>query len=254
MTRPLVRGYRRHLAAMLAVALLAPALAAGSAAAQNFHRTNAQLLYGARFDDARLGNDPRDGELTTLTLEEASAWRYGDSFLFVDMTRGDFPGGERYRLYAEWAPRLSLSKLSGRRVGLGPIGDVLVAGGVNRGHGFHANLLGVGTDLKLPGFAFLQLNAYWRDDNFNDPTYQITPVWLLPLQRGRVALSFGGFADVMGTDDDGVDVLAQPQLLLDLGALVGARAGAVQAGLEWYFHDVGDERTSAPQAMVKVRW
>jgi nucleoside-specific outer membrane channel protein Tsx len=239
-------------AALLGVA--AAGASAGQAQAQSFQYQNAQLLFGTRFDDPIVGSDPREGRMTTVTLEAGSVWRFGDNFFFVDLMRGDFQEGPagRHRVYAEWAPRLSLSRITGANLGFGPVGDILIAGGMDRGSdGFASNQIGVGTNLRIPGFTFLQLNVYRRDDVYNPPTYQITPVWGLPLGSGRLQGVFTGFADFVGADGGGLDLMAQPQLLLDLGALAGTDAGRLQAGIEWYLHRVPDYTSSVPQVMVK---
>ena len=74
--------------------------------------------------------------------------------------------------------------------------------------------MGAGVDLALPGFAVATLNAYYRDDSFNRPTYQLTTVWSVPFRVLGLRAAFDGFVDVSGTDRDGTDILTQPQLLL----------------------------------------
>jgi nucleoside-specific outer membrane channel protein Tsx len=247
---------QRTIHRLLTAGLLLWAAGSAPAAAQAFHQSSAQVLAGRGFHDASVGNDPRDGRMTTLTLEHVSTWAYGDSFLFFDLTQGDFgdgPAGE-HRIYAEWAPRLSLSRASGRRIGGGIVSDVLLAAQVNRGAGFNALLVGAGVDLAVPGARVLQVNAYWRDDNFNKPTFQVTPVWLVPVQTGPLSWVLAGFVDVAGRDAGGLDVLSQPQLLLDLGRLGGLPAGRLQAGVEWYLHDVDGTTTSVPQLAARIAW
>lgn len=223
--------------------------------AQLFHAESVQLLHGDGFHDAATGNATRDGRMTTLTLESVVGWRYGDSFLFVDLTNGDFEDGPagRNRMYAEWAPRLSLSKITGRRIGVGPVADLLVAGSLDRGSGgFAANLVGLGADLRVPGLSIAQVAVYHRDDVFNRPTYQVTGVWSAPVRTGALSWSLSGFVDVAGTDA-GTDVMVQPQALLDLGALAG-HPGHLHAGVEWYLHRTPGDDTSAPQAMLRLSW
>jgi nucleoside-specific outer membrane channel protein Tsx len=239
---------RHALAALIALLAFAPL-----AAAQEYHAANVQLLHGRSFHDASNGNDTDDGRMTTVTIEHALGWRYGDSFFFLDLTSGDFADGPtgRHRMYGEWAPRLSLSKMTARRVGLGVVKDVLIAASLDRGgDGFWANLVGVGADLRVPGLDVAQLNVYHRKDAFNDATYQVTGVWSAPLTTGPLQWSLAGYVDIAGTDA-GTDVLAQPQLLLDLGALAG-KGGRLHGGVEWYLHSAPGPDTNVPQAMV--RW
>jgi hypothetical protein len=56
-------------------------------------------------------------------------------------------------------------------------------------------------------------------------------------------------------DNEDVDVLAQPELLVDLLAPFGGPKGALWAGVEWYLHYndlmIPDSLVSAPQLMVQ---
>jgi nucleoside-specific outer membrane channel protein Tsx len=252
------RSTRTAAAAVLsAISLLA---APRRAAAQDVHIANVQVLHGAGFRDATTGEATADGRMTTVTVESYGTWRYGDNFFFVDLTSGDFvdgagtPSAQRHRLYGEWAPRLSLSKVTGRRVGAGPVLDLYLAGQLNRGSGFNAYLIGLSTNLRLPGFALFELGAYARDDNFNRPTYQVTGVWLVPVRLGPVPVSLGGFVDVSGTDALGVDVMTQPQLLVDLGAVALRAPNRLQVGFEWRWHRNDAVSDDALQALAKWTW
>ncbi len=197
-----------------------------SAWAEDFSTTNVQVLYGGAFRDPFFGYDTADGRLTTVTLEHFGTWAYGDNYFFVDfLSRSfvDFSGkstGKTSRIYGEWHPRLSLSRLSGHDLSFSIVKDVLIAGQINRdGEGFKANLLGMGTNLEIPGFNFVELDAYARKDNFNSLTYQVTVAWDLPF--GSLPVSLSGYVDINGTDTHGTEVNAQPQLLLDAGSVLG---------------------------------
>jgi len=241
----------------IALAALLLALAPLSARA-DFNATSASVLYGGGFDDVATGMSSPSGRLFTLTIENTLAWAYGDSFFFVDMASGRFAegAGTDYTIYAEWAPRLSFGQIFGTQIAAGPLNDLLIAGEVNRGPGFNVLLGGLGTNLKVPGFAFWTLNAYVRKDNFNAANYQVTTAWGLPFDLGPVGLSFEGFADIYGTDAAGFNVLTQPQLLVDVGEWIGARENRLRVGTEVWIHYTsvlpsGRYTTVAPQALVK---
>ncbi len=243
---------RALLAAVAAVSLFAPLEARA-----NFNATNLTALYGTGFDDVASGMTTPSTRLFTITLENSLGWAYGDSFFFMDMASGRFvEGGDTdYSIYAEWQPRLSFGKIFGTEIAAGPVSDLLLAAEVNRGAGFSALLGGLGTNLVVPGFRYWTLNAYVRKDNFNDATYQVTSAWSVPFRLG-VGLAFEGFVDVYGTDAASVNVLTQPQLLIDVGALAGAREGQFQIGSEVWIHhakDFAGERytTVAPQVIAK---
>ncbi|ATX82617.1 Nucleoside-specific outer membrane channel protein Tsx [Mariprofundus ferrinatatus] len=226
--------------------------------ADNFSTTNLQLLYGTNFHDNYYGNNTSDGNMTTLTLEHFSTWSYGDNYLFVDLLSGNFldfagsPTGSHTRIYSEWAPRLSLSAISGHDLSIGIFKDFFLAGQLNRdGDGFHAELIGLGTDLSIPGFNLLSIHAYLRKDNFNRRTWQTTTVWSVPFGTW---MSFEGFIDIYGSDSNGTEIGMQPQLLLDIGNLFGQEFDNLSAGIEWDYHHNRFLNSSVLQGMIKWVW
>jgi nucleoside-specific outer membrane channel protein Tsx len=258
----------RLLGSALVAALLA---AAPSARAGGFSTTNVQLLQGYDFDsilDATF-RSPKgfdDGLKTTLTLNHFSTWEHGDSFFFADLTRGDITtfAGARLKYsdaYVEWHPRLFLNGLLGQKEPLfGFVRNWGLAGEVNQGADFHAYLGGLGLDLQVPGFAVLGLNVYYRYDNFNENGWQISPFWTVPFSIGPVPFVFTGFIDVNGlhdkaADQNGYEIWAQPELLVDVLAPFGGKAGKLHAGVEWWYHKQSlgdfDETSSVPQLMVQ---
>jgi len=223
-----------------------------------FSTTNLQLLYGSNFHDNYYGNNTSDGKMTTLTLEHFSTWGYGDNYFFVDLLSGHFldftgtPSGSQSRIYSEWAPRLSLSAISGHDMSAGIFKDFFLAGQLNRdGQGFHAEMVGLGVDLTIPGFNVLSTNMYLRKDNFNRATWQNTTVWNIPLGAW---LSFEGFIDLYGSDNNGTEISTQPQLLVNLGKLAGQGYEQLLVGVEWYYHHNRNLNSNALQAMLKWIW
>lgn len=232
----------------------------GVARAADLTSSNLQLLYGHGFGDRYTGANSSDRNLATLTFENLLLRDWGDSFLFIDINHGklvDFAGDRRDRssqAYAEWQPRLSLGNATGSTWGDGVVRDVFVAGQVNAGDdGFRAGLIGLGVDFKVPGFMALGANLYRRDDSFNAPTAQLTVFWSAILGDADSVWSTEGFLDAAGTDRDGTDVIFQPQLLADLGAVLRGSRGRWYAGIEWYYHHNDALTTSAPQLMIKRR-
>jgi nucleoside-specific outer membrane channel protein Tsx len=197
-----------------------------AAAAADWSATSAWFLHGDNFE---LGAPDRD----ILRLEHADAWKYGDNYFFVDLIDS---GDDDTTFYAEFAPRVSLGKISGHDLGFGPVTDILLAGGINAGEDFRAYLYGLGVDLKLPGFGYFQLNAYARDDkNLPGSSWQLTPVWLYPFTIGGLKFEFQGFIDFIGGEGPTkFNYVAAPRLWLDLGALWGA-PGRLQMGFEYLY-------------------
>jgi nucleoside-specific outer membrane channel protein Tsx len=243
---------RAALAVIAAAFLLAPA----APRADGFSTTNVQVLQGWNFHDNLLGYDTKSGEMTTVTLNHFSTWEYGDNFAFVDFYRGDFAGNTPADLYAEWHPRLFLDQVLGQKPG-GVIRHWGLAGEINQSRGFYAYLGGVGFDLAIPGFTVAGLNIYYRYDNFNYHTWQISPFWTIPFSLGPVPFVFTGFVDFLHDKHNVLDVMAQPELLVDVLKVAGGKPGRLHAGVEWYLHQFRDpvdgevRLVSAPQAMVQ---
>ncbi len=232
--------------ALLAVCGTTEALAG----AAQWQTSNIQLLYGNGYE---LGDNTR----STLTFEHANGWKYGDNFFFLDVINPLKDGQDSTNdLYAEFSPRLSISKISGKDLSFAFVKDVLLAGTLEMGIYSHNYLYGVGFSLDLPKFAFADINIYVRDNpNESGQTYQITPVWALPFTVGSAKMLFEGFADIAGsegTTEFNIDF--QPRLLLDVGNFWGA-SDSLWAGVEYiYWHNkfgIDGVDESLPQAMVK---
>lgn len=245
----------------VAGAALVAAFAAAPARAE-FGTTNFQLIQGWNFE--KDVNATSDKKLTTLTINHFSTFAYGDNFFFVDMQRGKLGGNDTATagLYGEWHPRLFLNKAMGQGQGTGFIKNWGLAGEVNTGSAFFAYLGGVSADFNIPGFQVAGLSVFFRYDTVDagafkkyNSTYQISPWWDLPFKIGPTSWTFNGFVDIT-TDDGKLDIMAQPELLVDVGALAGA-PGKFHVGCEWYLHKFTpfgsgkSELVSAPQLMVQ---
>lgn len=235
----------------LAALTLAPfAATEAHAGATLWNETNIQVLWGGQFKDP-FANTQRTQ--STMTVEHANAWKYGDTFLFFDVTDSE---KDDTAIYGELSPRLSLGKISGRDLSAPLVKDVLVAGTVEMGQGFRHYLYGMGLSLNLPGFNFADLNVYVRNDpKESGSTYQVTPCWQLPFTVGKADMIFEGFTDIAGGEGDlSFNIDAQPRLLLDLGKFWDAPK-SVYVGTEFiYWHNkfgVKGVNEYAPQAMVK---
>lgn len=234
-------------AALFLTLTIAPEAFAGSAFWQS---TNVQYLYGGGF---KLGTKDR----STITVEHANAWKYGDTFFFLDVTDPEIDRkGSTTGLYAEFSPRFSIGKITNTKLTAPFIKDVLVATTLEMGEGFHNYLYGIGLSLDLPKFAFADLNVYVRNDpKQRGATYQITPCWSLPFSLGSAKMVFEGFADIAGPEGNlAFNIDTQPRLLLDVGNFWGA-PDSLYAGTEViYWHNkfgVKGVEEIAPQVMVK---
>ena len=259
------------LAALLALFAASPARA--ETQEESFFTTsNVQALWGGGFSDAMLGYYTKTQGMFTITLNNYSQFKYGDSFAFVDLYQGEFVNpfdGNAYagnaKLYAEWHPRLFVNKMIGQKEPvLGVIGNWGPAFEINVGNNFAAYMAGLGADFFLPANIYIGLNVYWRYSSlfisgFNpvyENTWQISPFWTVPFQIGPVPFLFTGFLDTYRYSYGGMDVMTQPELLVDVLAPFGGKANTFFAGCEWYLHsyvfDGGTRHTvSAPQVLVQ---
>ncbi len=279
MNSPFLRRKLPLLAALLSLALAMPAVASEAPPPPKeddfFTTTNVQLLWGGGFSDAQLGYYTKTQSMFTLTVNNFTQFKYGDSFFFVDMYQGDFvnpfvPGESagNAKLYTEWHPRLLINKFIDPKAppAFGFIGNWGVAGELNIGSNFSAYLVGPSVDLFLPFNIYVGMAFYYRYSQLwltpapggtvYTHTWQFSPYWTVPFQLGPVPFVFTGFLDMYQYNTGGMDVMFQPQLLVDVLAPFGMKKNTFFAGMEWYLHSYvfdGFERhtVSAPQIMVQ---
>lgn len=214
---------------MLVIALSSAAMAGDLLQWQD---TNASILRGQNFKV-----DP--SEQTTLSLEHASGWSFGDFYMFFDTMyftdNEKNAAGNQTTYYGEIAPRLSFGKMLQKDLSFGIIKDVLVASNFEFGQDADESLmLGLGIDLNIPGFDYFQLNMYRRmaDMSADLDQYQITPCWRMTFPVKSTSIVFDGYIDyIIG---DGTDHFHfNPQVKLDVGVLAGMDAAKLYAGVEY---------------------
>ena len=170
--------------------------------AEDFSKTDTRIFYGNGFYDARFNEDTVNGAMTTISLQHFGTWRYGENYFEADLFQGDFVGdnvsssGTSARIFAKWASRLSLAKITGNQEGVswGPFNDIFVAGRVDRqGNGYYANMAGIGVGFLGPLSVRVGTDFFVRKDKFNHTTYQVSPYWYSTFQFGRPHFLFTGF-------------------------------------------------------------
>lgn len=212
--------FLKHKSMLLqAAAAISLTLASVAVQAAGWSSTNVQLLRG---DGYELGAEER----TIFTLENALGWKYGDSFFFIDVTE---PTGEGTTKYAEFSPRFSFGKITGKDLSFGIVKDIMLATTFELGEETNATLIGIGLPLAIPGFAFANANIYLRDSqrDFADEQTgtggQVTLTWNRPFSIGSAKLNFEGFFDYAFGEDDGSNpkednIVTAPRLMLNLGS------------------------------------
>ena len=228
-------------------ALVSLVLATGTAAPA---QTEFHLQYGEL-----LNPFSATGEATlVLTIQRASGWQFGDSFFFVDyLDDGGEDGFNDREFYAEWYPTLSLGKLSGRQLRLGPMADLSLVAGINAGGDGKVvkYLPGLRASWEVPGFLFLNTDATaYIDDNAGlaaggppatGNSLMLDVSWALPLEVGGQSLAIAGHAEYVGGSTDELDgavrgwILAQPQFTWDMGRTLLGTPGRLLAGIEYQY-------------------
>ncbi len=175
-------------ATVVAIALMG-ALQANAAV---FSSTKVELLYG----DYEERGDEKQG---IFTFANASGFKYGDSYFFVDAVDVD-DRDETGGMHLEFGPRLSLVRAFGGKPSDGFFKDFyLITQADLDANAFNQRTTlmgGISTDLNLPGFAFFKVHLQYRDDpEYDDESVQLNLVWNAPFSIGGAKFSFEGFAD-----------------------------------------------------------
>jgi nucleoside-specific outer membrane channel protein Tsx len=265
------------LAALLLVLVAAPAAAEEAPPPPKdesfFTTTNVQLLWGGGFSDAQLGYYTKTQSMFTLTLNNYTQFKFGDSFAFVDMYQGDFISpftglsDGNAKIYGEWHPRVLINQMLGMKDPvLGVLGNWGVGAEINVGNNFSAYLVGPSIDLFLPWNIYVGMAFYYRysalwiapgvGGTIYTNTWQFSPYWTVPFQIGPVPFVFTGFLDMYQYSTGGVDVMFQPELLVDVLAPFGSKKNTIFVGCEWYLHSyvfngLSRHTVSAPQILVQ---
>ncbi|MCJ8304890.1 outer membrane protein OmpK [Shewanella sp.] len=195
-------------------------------------------LYGDSFEV-----DP--AEQTTITLETAGGWKYGDWFAFQDFVYfNDAPSDSNHANYGEYGTRFSASKIFDSKVGFGPLTDLSLALQYEQGNAAASTILyGIGSDWAVPGFSYLNVNVYYRSELSNPSSFdkrghsdgwQLAPSWRIDF--GDTGIVFDGYIDwVFSPSEDAYEPMLHinPQLKYDLGAVINGKSGKFYVGVEY---------------------
>lgn len=153
-------------------------------------------LYGENYE---LGTEDR----TTVTFEYAAKFKYGDLFFFNDH---QWDGNNETTNYFEFAPRLSLGDVTGKKLAFGPISDVLISttweSNNQDGFNFDNLLYGVGFNLDIPKFQYATVNFYKAENEKTKDDYQMTITYGIPFKIGSEEFLADAFLDWSTAESD----------------------------------------------------
>jgi nucleoside-specific outer membrane channel protein Tsx len=224
--------------------------------------TEIQYLHG---DGYQMPKNSNDVSRSILTLSHADGWALGRNFFFMDTLISEQGEASQVNLYGEFYSYLSLSKMTGKNLSYGLFKDLNLTAGVNAGENLDANssgtrilLYGFTIDFNLPGFKLLTVD-FLRHDILEpvsfESSWQITPVWKFPFTLFGTHWSLEGFADFIGPKGPNYagNVLAQPQIRLDLGDFFGI-GNSLFVGVEYQYwnnkYGIKGLQEGLPQALL----
>jgi hypothetical protein len=221
-----------------------------------------------------------------LNIAYANGWTYGSNFASIDIenfTHQDpantaFNGvkhtSDSLELYALYRTVLSGNKIfGGNQFSFGPIKDVGLEFGVDVDtqddqFASYKRLLVFGPNFSIDvpkGFLSIGVhiskewntNAYLPNNSTSfNPAPELEVAFLYPFEIGPVPLKFTGYINVIGPKgkgnkydvNHGTEVLAHPKLLVDVGALLGGKPNAFDAGVgyEYWYNKFGNEAKYLP--------
>jgi len=187
----------------------APAYAQAAPAESSILWSDVSLTY-LRGTDYELGDPQRN----VYTLEVAGATEWAKLFMFVDHLRSDNGDTETY---AEISPDFFLQQYTD-----GAVKHLNIATTVEWGQGFTNYLYGLGAGFNVPGFNYLDINLYRRNNDGLPNNYQLTAVWAYPFKVGQSQWLYDGFVDwasgISGVG--GANVNATSQLKLNIAPYI----------------------------------
>ena len=226
--------------------LLAAASTASSASAQTeFHLKAGKL---------RNPFTQKSVQSLVLNVQQASQWKLGDSFFFINyLTDQETDGFNDRDFYAEWYPTLSIGKMLQSDASLGLIADLAIIAGINMGGDAKVFkfLPGFRASWDIPGFLFLNtdLTAY-IDQNFGvakggapkeGHSFMFDINWAAPFEIGNQSFAIMGHAEYIGSRSNELggrhdaSILAQPQFVWDIGRAAAGEPNQLLLGFEYQY-------------------
>jgi len=266
-----------------ATALAATTLMSSTTTAEIWGNTEVQLQAFGELERVGTGGT---ADTTIITFQHAGGWEYGDNFFFVDHSRysvnndANFPVEDSSEFYGEWYSNFSLGAITGNSFAFGPVKDIGIVAGLNFAPEVDSMwvLPGVRFSLDLPGFAFAQIDVtgYMHQGGGSatspvftvvdeDSSFMIDFAWAYPFKIGSTSWSIEGHLEYIdgrgqtnnfGTTELESWILFQPQVRLDLGEVLGNKAGKLFVGIEYQYwkNKLGEKGTDDNTVQFLAVW
>ena len=191
------------------------------AAEQYWSDTSLTYLYG---DDYEVGDSDRQ----VLTLEYVSGYSWGKLFSFADRLES---GNGDTETYIEVSPEVYLTEYSDSWVS-----NISATTTAEIGDGFTHYLYGLGVAFNAPGFDYLELDAYRRNNDGFANNYQLTATWATSFSLGNSRWLYDGFIDyasgISGVGPANLNFTSQ--LKLDIAPYLDLKS-PLYVGLEYVY-------------------
>ncbi|HEY8207328.1 MAG TPA: hypothetical protein VIG99_07600 [Myxococcaceae bacterium] len=202
------------------------------------------------------------GARTTLSIKAFQVWEYGTMFLYYDITdpwnspvtrmvTGNELGGFFGGITVTISPKRVAEKIMGHEIKIPFLRDIELKYELENVSKFGSlNYYGIQWSIDQPFLDFLTVTTVIRDDlSFEAVDLQLGAAWQKSFSLGPTDWQFGGFV-AWGVFGEGNHVtpigmfdlphghpfmVAQPQLLLDVGKLVQFSPAKIYLGVEWQF-------------------
>ncbi|WOH36006.1 outer membrane protein OmpK [Thalassotalea fonticola] len=259
------------------------ALMSATASAEIWGNTEVHLQALGELEQVGTGGT---ADTTIITFQHAGGWEYGDNFFFVDHLRysvnddANFPVDDSSEFYGEWYSNFSLGAITGSDLSFGPVKDIGIVAGANFAPEVDSMwvLPGVRFSLDLPGFAFAQIDvtSYIHQGGGSassqvftvvdeDSSFMVDFAWAYPFKIGSTSWSIEGHLEYIdgrqqtnnfGTTELESWILFQPQIRLDLGEVLGNKAGQLFVGIEYQYwqNKLGEDGTDDNAAQFLAVW
>jgi nucleoside-specific outer membrane channel protein Tsx len=250
---------------------------------ETWSKTEVQLQAFGELERVGTGGT---AEATILTFQHAGGWEYGDNFFFVDHSRhsvnndANFAVADSSEFYGEWYSSFSLGAISGNDLSLGIVKDFSLVIGSNFAPEVDSMwvLPGVKLSLDLTGFAFASVTVTGfmhqggGDSNSQvftivdeDSSFMVDFAWAYPFKIGSMNWTIEGHLEYINgrtqtsnfrTAELESWVLFQPQVRLDLGEVLGYKAGKLFAGIEYQYwkNKLGEKGTDDNALQMLIVW